>query len=162
MQKIGMIPAAAGLLLALAVGAIAIPPKHDTKKPDAKKSEAGGKVVTTKTGLKYVDLKVGKGAMPKVGQTVTVNYVGTLDNGTVFDASAKHVDPEHPHGQPFEFQLGGQVIAAWNEGVATMRVGGKRKLICPPNLAYGPRGAGGVIPPNATLTFVVELLKIGP
>lgn len=161
MQKIGMFPLSAGMLLALVVGAIAAPPKHDAKKPAAK-ADAGGKVVTTKTGLKYVDLKVGKGAMPKVGDMVTVNYTGTLANGTVFDASSKHVDPDHPHGQPFEFDLGGRVIPAWNEGVATMRVGGKRKLICPPDLAYGARGFPPVIPANATLTFVVELLKVGP
>jgi len=109
------------------------------------------KVITTKSGLKYVDLKVGKGASPKSGQTVTVTYVGTLTNGTKFDASADH-------GGTFDFPLGqGQVIKAWDEGVASMKIGGKRKLICPPNLAYGERALPG-IPPNSTLVFVVELL----
>jgi len=108
------------------------------------------KVITTKSGLKYVDIKVGTGASPKIGQMVKVNYKGTFANGNVFDESKD---------KPIEFQLG-HVIAGWNEGLQTMKVGGKRKLICPPSLAYGSQGAGGVIPPNATLTFVVELIGI--
>ncbi len=159
MQKSWIASALSGLMLALVVAAPAAPPK----KPTAKKPAAEGKVVTTPSGLKYVDLKVGTGATPKAGQMVTVNYVGTLSNGKVFDATFKHVDPQHPKGQPFEFTIGvRQVIPAWDEGVSTMKVGGKRKLTCPPNLAYGERGAGSDIPPNATLTFVVELLKVGP
>ena len=108
---------------------------------------------TTKSGLKITDLKVGKGAKAVSGKTVKVNYKGTLQNGQVFDQSYGR--------QPFDFQLGaGQVIRGWDEGVAGMKVGGKRKLVIPPALAYGEQGAGGVIGPNATLTFVVELLAV--
>jgi peptidylprolyl isomerase len=90
---------------------------------------------------------------PKAGDTVVVNYTGTFTNGKVFDTSVGK--------KPFEFKLGrGNVIKGWDEGVATMRVGGKRKLVIPPDLAYGPGGYPGVIPPNSTLTFVVELLNI--
>jgi len=112
------------------------------------------KAVTTPSGLKYIDIKEGEGASPKKGQTVTVHYVGTLENGTKFDSS-------RDRGQPFSFQIGvGQVIKGWDEGVASMKVGGRRTLIIPSDLAYGSRGAGGVIPPNATLIFDVELLSI--
>ncbi|HEV2474153.1 MAG TPA: FKBP-type peptidyl-prolyl cis-trans isomerase, partial [Chthonomonadales bacterium] len=114
-----------------------------------------GKLVTTGSGLQYEDLKVGKGPMPKDGQTVTVNYVGKLSDGTVFDASANH-----PPGT-FSFPLGaGSVIRGWDEGVKTMRVGGKRRLVIPPDLAYGPDGRPPVIPPNATLTFDIDLLSV--
>jgi peptidylprolyl isomerase len=105
-------------------------------------------------GLKYVDLKIGKGPRPTVGQTVRVHYVGTLMDGTKFDSS-------RDRGQPFEFPLGeGRVIPGWDEGVKTMRVGGRRKLIVPPALAYGEQGAGDKIPPNATLIFDIELLGL--
>jgi peptidylprolyl isomerase len=118
-------------------------------------TSAVGKVVTTKTGLKYRDLVVGKGPMPKVGQTISVLYTGKLTNGTVFDSTSKR------NNEPFETPIGvGQVIKGWDEGMLTMRVGGKRRLIIPPNLGYGASGAGGVIPPNATLVFDVELLAI--
>ena len=109
---------------------------------------------TTPSGLRITDLVIGDGAEANAGQTVAVNYRGTLANGTEFDSS---------YGRgPFSFPLGGgRVIQGWDEGVAGMKVGGKRKLVIPPDLAYGDRGAGGVIPPNATLTFEVELLRIG-
>lgn len=117
---------------------------------DADKEE----VVTTKTGLQYVDIKVGEGTLPKLGDTVVVHYTGWLEDGTKFDSSVDR-------GEPFSFPIGmGRVILGWDEGVGTMRVGGVRKLIIPPDLGYGARGAGGVIPPNATLIFEVELLEI--
>ena len=118
---------------------------------DAAKS---AKTVTTASGLKYVDNVVGKGASPVAGKGVKVHYTGTLENGKKFDSSVDR-------NQPFEFIIGaGQVIKGWDEGVMSMKVGGKRKLIIPANLGYGARGAGGVIPPNATLLFDVELLEV--
>jgi len=111
-------------------------------------------VQTTSTGLKYVDNVVGTGASPKKGQTVKVHYTGKLENGTKFDSSVDR-------GQPFEFVIGvGQVIKGWDEGVITMKIGGKRKLIIPSQLGYGSRGAGNSIPPDATLVFDVELLGV--
>ncbi|MEB3179524.1 MAG: FKBP-type peptidyl-prolyl cis-trans isomerase [Nostocaceae cyanobacterium] len=111
-------------------------------------------VVTTPSGLKYIDIEEGDGATPQTGQTVTVHYIGTLKDGTEFDSSVGR-------NRPFSFKIGtGQVIKGWDEGLSTMKIGGKRQLIIPPELGYGSRGAGGVIPPNATLVFDVELLKI--
>jgi peptidylprolyl isomerase len=110
--------------------------------------------VTTPSGLKYVDLTQGEGETPTTGQTVTVHYTGTLENGKKFDSS-------RDRGQPFSFKIGvGQVIQGWDEGVGSMKVGGRRTLIIPSELGYGSRGAGGVIPPNATLIFDVELLGV--
>jgi FKBP-type peptidyl-prolyl cis-trans isomerase len=110
--------------------------------------------IKTASGLEYEDIKEGAGPSPAKGQTAVVHYVGTLTNGQKFDSS-------RDRGQPFEFPLGmGRVIKGWDEGVATMQVGGIRKLTVPPDLGYGTRGAGGVIPPNATLIFEVELLGI--
>ena len=117
-----------------------------------------GKTVTTPTGLQITDSKTGTGATPKTGQTCVMHYTGWLyENG----AKGKKFDSSVDRGQPFEFPIGvRRVIAGWDEGVATMKVGGKRTLIIPPQLGYGARGAGGVIPPNATLIFEVELLDV--
>jgi len=108
--------------------------------------------VTTASGLKIQDLKVGDGPSPKMGQTVSVNYIGWLENGTEFNNSYKG-------GKPIDFKLG-QVIPGWNEGLQTMKVGGKRKLFIPSNLAYGPMGRPPAIPPNSNLIFEIELLGI--
>jgi peptidylprolyl isomerase len=115
-------------------------------------------VTTTSTGLGIIDTKVGTGPSPKPGQTVVVHYTGWLYEG---GKRGKKFDSSVDRGQPFEFPLGkGQVIPGWDEGVATMKVGGKRTLIIPASLGYGSSGAGGVIPPNATLIFDIELLGI--
>lgn len=118
-------------------------------------SETSDKLVTTESGLQYEDIVVGTGAEPRAGQTVQVHYTGTLVDGTKFDSS-------RDRNQPFSFPIGtGRVIKGWDEGVISMRVGGQRRLVIPPELGYGARGAGGVIPPNATLIFDVELLRVG-
>ena len=112
-------------------------------------------MVETSSGLQYVDLVVGEGRVAHAGETATVHYTGTLVEGTTFDSSKDR-------DQPFSFRLGaGQVIKGWDEGVEGMKIGGTRKLIIPPQLGYGARGAGRVIPPNATLIFEVELLDLG-
>jgi len=122
--------------------------------PAAAPTKAADEMITTASGLKYVDRKIGDGASPSAGKKVTVHYTGTLTDGTKFDSSVDR-------GQPFKFVIGvGQVIKGWDEGIMTMKVGGKRKLIIPPDLGYGARGAGSVIPPDATLIFEVEMLGV--
>jgi len=124
----------------------------DKNKSEKKESEV--KEVTTKSGLKYTDTKEGTGDKAQAGDTVEVHYTGKLKDGKKFDSSVDR-------GKPFTFKLGvGQVIKGWDEGVAGMRVGGKRTLVIPPELGYGKRGAGNLIPPDAELHFEVELLKI--
>jgi peptidylprolyl isomerase len=117
-----------------------------------------GKKMTTSSGLQIEDTKAGTGASPRTGQTCVMHYTGWLyENG----AKGKKFDSSVDRGDPFEFPIGtGRVIKGWDEGVATMKVGGKRTLIIPPSLGYGARGAGGAIPPNATLIFEVELLGV--
>jgi peptidylprolyl isomerase len=127
---------------------------QDKKQKPAAPKESKSKMVTTKSGLQYQDITVGKGKSPKMGDTVKVQYTGWLMNGKKFDSSKDH-------GGPIEFKLG-EVIQGWNEGLQTMKVGGKRVLIIPGKLAYGPNGMGDVIPPNATLKFEVELLGVTP
>jgi peptidylprolyl isomerase len=119
---------------------------------------AAADAVATPSGLQIIDTTVGTGPTPKTGQTCVMHYTGWLyTNGAKGDKFDSSVD----RGEPFEFSIGtGQVIAGWDEGVASMKVGGKRTLIIPPNLGYGSQGAGGVIPPNATLIFDVELLGV--
>jgi len=113
-----------------------------------------GTEITTASGLKYVDILEGTGTSPQTGQMVSVHYAGTLENGTKFDSS-------YDRGKPFEFRIGtGSVIKGWDEGLMSMKVGGRRKLIIPPALGYGPRGSPPSIPGNSTLVFDVELLGV--
>jgi peptidylprolyl isomerase len=126
--------------------------------PHAVLAQASGKTMTTPSGLQIIDAAVGTGATPKPGQICVMHYTGWLyENGN----KGRKFDSSVDRNQPFEFPIGQRrVIAGWDEGVATMKVGGKRTLIIPPELGYGARGAGGVIPPNATLMFDVELLAV--
>ena len=121
-------------------------------------AQSAAKPVTTATGLQMIDTKVGTGATPRTGQICVMHYTGWLyENGV----KGKKFDSSVDRGEPFEFPIGQQrVIVGWDEGVATMKVGGKRTLIIPAKLGYGARGAGGAIPPNATLIFDVELLGV--
>ena len=149
------------LSTAFAAALFAAPAFADDPKPTpapeaAKKSES--KMTKTPSGLQYEDTKVGTGASPQKGQTCVMNYTGWLwENGV----KGKKFDSSLDRGTPFSFPIGqGRVIKGWDEGVATMKVGGQRVLLIPPDLGYGSRGAGGVIPPNATLIFEVELLEV--
>lgn len=137
-------------LRALALGAMLL-----EMTAGAKPSREGkAKMITTNSGLQYVEIKEGTGASPRRGQQVTVHYTGTLKDGKKFDSSLDR-------GKPFTFVIGmGQVIQGWDEGVMSMKVGGKRKLLIPPNLGYGSRGVPGVIPANSELHFEVELLSV--
>jgi peptidylprolyl isomerase len=122
--------------------------------PEAPTEVAESDYTTTESGLKYYDLEEGSGPSPEEGQQISVHYTGWLEDGTMFDSSLLR-------GEPFTFPVGtGQVIPGWDEGVASMKVGGKRQLVIPADLAYGEQGAGGVIPPDATLIFEVELLDV--
>jgi FKBP-type peptidyl-prolyl cis-trans isomerase FkpA len=126
--------------------------------PTSATAQAVGKTMTTQSGLQITDSKIGTGATPAPGQICVMHYTGWLYQDGV---KGKKFDSSLDRGQPFEFPIGKQrVIAGWDEGVASMKVGGKRTLIIPPELGYGARGAGGVIPPNATLIFDVELLDV--
>ena len=140
------IPVAAALLLTVACG--------PTAAPATSSGAAGKSEVTMSNGLKYTDDQVGTGAEATAGNTAVVHYTGWLENGTKFDSS-------RDRGQPLSFPLGaGRVIRGWDEGVAGMKVGGKRTLTIPPALGYGANGAPPVIPPNATLKFEVELVDV--
>lgn len=147
------------IVLLLLLAAVAIPAcsQKEEAQPTAEKavqSKAGSEAVTTASGLSYTDMVEGTGAAPTSGKNVTVHYTGMLEDGTKFDSSVDR-------GQPFVFRIGaGEVIPGWDEGVISMKVGGKRRLVIPPHLGYGTAGAGGVIPPNATLIFEVELLDV--
>jgi peptidylprolyl isomerase len=143
------------LAVANALPAVAATPSPAPSAKPAAKAAPKPKTVTMPDGLKYTDLKVGKGAEPMPGHEIVVHYTGTLQDGTKFDSS-------RDRNEPFTFTFGArQVIPCWDEGIATMHQGGRRILVCPASLAYGEQGAGGgKIPPNATLTFDVELLQV--
>jgi peptidylprolyl isomerase len=152
MQVLPRIRALAAIVLAAALtGSVAVGTSTSSMAQAAK-------TMTTASGLQITDSKVGTGATPKPGQTCVMHYTGWLyENG----AKGKKFDSSVDRGEPFEFPIGQKrVIAGWDEGVASMKVGGKRTLVIPPALGYGARGAGGVIPPNATLIFEVELLDV--
>ncbi|MDO8616405.1 MAG: FKBP-type peptidyl-prolyl cis-trans isomerase [Dehalococcoidia bacterium] len=140
-----------------AEGSPTVTPEGQTPAPGAPANPpaVSGEEKTTDTGLRYIDVQEGTGVTPKPGQTVVVNYSGWLEStGAKFDSSLDR-------GQPFSFVLGvGQVIDGWDQGLGTMKVGGQRRLIVPPALGYGERGAGTTIPPNSTLIFDVELLDV--
>jgi len=136
------------VITALAISWIA----YAADKPKQPEKAGAANEVKTASGLIYTELKAGSGPSPTATDTVKVNYRGTLADGTEFDSSYKR-------GQPAEFPLN-RVIPCWTEGVQKMKVGGKAKLVCPPSIAYGDRGAGKAVPPGATLTFEVELLDI--
>ena len=147
----------AGILVAIGLG-LGLTCVAPIGTSTAAMAQGAGKTMTTPSGLQITDTTVGTGATPKPGQTCVMHYTGWLYEG---GAKGKKFDSSLDRGQPFEFPIGKQrVIAGWDEGVASMKVGGKRTLVIPPALGYGARGAGGAIPPNATLIFEVELLDV--
>jgi peptidylprolyl isomerase len=152
MQRLGIRKLLTALVVALSGFSVLLTASHGAM------AQSKGKTMTTASGLQIIDSKEGTGASPKSGQTCVMHYTGWLyENGQ----KGKKFDSSVDRNEPFEFPIGQRrVIAGWDEGVATMKVGGKRTLIIPPDLGYGARGAGGAIPPNATLMFDVELLGV--
>lgn len=147
-QATGNIPANSTLIMEIEL--------LEVKEPVTQTKVSPEQYTTTESGLKFYDIVVGDGATPSQGQVVTVHYTGWLEDGTIFDSSVER-------GETFSFALGvGNVIPGWDEGVASMKVGGKRQLVIPADLAYGEQGSGGVIPPGATLIFEVELISVDP
>jgi peptidylprolyl isomerase len=145
-------------VLMAALVALGLPVFGSATKDQSAMAQSAAKPVTTSSGLQYIDSKAGTGASPRANQTAVVHYTGWL---YVDGKKGKKFDSSVDRNEPFEFPVGaGQVIKGWDEGVASMKVGGKRTLIVPPQLGYGARGAAGVIPPNATLMFDVELLGV--
>jgi len=133
------------------------PPPHQSGSIEESYTKHGDTTISP-TGLKFIDMKIGTGPSPQRGQTISVNYTGKLKNGQTFDSN---VDPKFGHAQPFTTAIGvGQVIPGWDEGMLTMKVGGKRRLIVPGSLGYGAQGMPPKIPGNATLIFDVELLGV--
>jgi FKBP-type peptidyl-prolyl cis-trans isomerase len=139
----------------MAAGALSTPAPAGQVRP-ARQAPPAGREVVTPSGLRYTDLKVGSGDEAAHGKIVEVHYTGWLENGTKFESSR-----DRDRDQPFTFRLGaGDVIKGWDEGLAGMRVGGKRKLVVPAELGFGKQGAGGVVPPNSTLLYEFELLAV--
>ena len=157
-SRAGALTAAALVATAAAIAITFTPASFTPALLTAALAQTTGTPVTTPSGLQIIDTKIGTGPSPRTGQTCIMHYTGWLyENGK----KGKKFDSSVDRGEPFEFPIGThRVIAGWDEGVATMKVGGKRTLIIPPALGYGARGAGGAIPPNATLIFDVELLGI--
>lgn len=149
------------LSLAISLSAFVSSCSKSTSTPDKEASSTETAESPTTTAFTKTDVKVGSGAEAKAGQTVSVHYTGWLYERSAADKHGTKFDSSRDRGTPFNFPLGGgRVIKGWDEGVVGMKVGGQRTLVIPPEMAYGPRGAGGVIPPNATLIFDVELIDI--
>jgi peptidylprolyl isomerase len=153
-----VLPRASALAVAALTAALAAIVTLSTAVTTPALAQTAGTIMTTPSGLKFIDTQAGTGATPRTGQICVMHYTGWLYEN---DTKGAKFDSSVDRGRPFEFPIGTRrVIAGWDEGVATMKVGGKRTLIIPPELGYGARGAGGVIPPNATLLFEVELLDV--